>query len=448
MQALSANNGGNAPCSGLAPKSHNRDDFPSAVKQLVFKRAAGICSNPDCNHATVGPHTLDTKFVNIGVVAHICAASPGGPRYDRTMDVVRRKSIKNAVYLCQDCAKLIDSDEIKYNPQLLVQWKKMHEDRIASSVGKPMPISSYPTDSASIYSDPRLEMAKHEFHRKNRDSAYNLYFTVLGDAIDAKANHHFLSRIHAFLELCQPIDQTSITHKSQTPLLLKSYKPLALLATAVLPPTEEYLSKLFPKIAWKREIAILKRYGCLTNDKDYIILRKSARMSILTDKDEARNIHEQWVRALEPIKEHVDTALWLSLHYIALKRYEEALCLVSDIACSIDTDIWNKMYLDLLLQIHKTDLMRRVCADTRLRCFNSIGICYTSLGKYRDGILTFLKLRRLSAKYHNVWALGQSHINIGVAYYRSGEIKKAISAYKEAVIHARKTNDKWLLAGC
>ena len=32
------------------------------------------------------------KIINIGVAAHICAAAPGGPRYDSAMTEEERKS--------------------------------------------------------------------------------------------------------------------------------------------------------------------------------------------------------------------------------------------------------------------------------------------------------------------------------------------------------------------
>jgi hypothetical protein len=59
-----------------------RDDFP---KQTIVDIAKGVgyrCSNPNCQCATVAANAAQDGIITIGVAAHICAASSGGPRYD------------------------------------------------------------------------------------------------------------------------------------------------------------------------------------------------------------------------------------------------------------------------------------------------------------------------------------------------------------------------------
>ncbi|MGZ2372074.1 hypothetical protein ACXR6G_20085 [Ancylomarina sp. YFZ004] len=101
-----------------------RDDFNKAVKETLSKRVGLRCSNPKCRRLTIGPNSNEEKTTNIGVAAHITAASPGGPRYDKSLNSQERSFIKNGVWLCQSCAKLIDSDPDKYPIDLLVKWKK------------------------------------------------------------------------------------------------------------------------------------------------------------------------------------------------------------------------------------------------------------------------------------------------------------------------------------
>lgn len=108
--------------------NNRRDDFPLRIKKILAKRVAYICSNPDCNNPTVGPSSTKTKAINIGVAAHICAAAPGGPRYDNEMTSEERSSVDNGIWLCQNCSKLIDSDVNKYPIELLKEWKKNAED--------------------------------------------------------------------------------------------------------------------------------------------------------------------------------------------------------------------------------------------------------------------------------------------------------------------------------
>ena len=105
-----------------------RDDFSTKDKETLSKRVGFLCSNPECRKLTVGPNTKVNKATNIGVAAHITAASKGGPRFDKYLNSDQRSSINNGIWLCQTCSKLIDSDIEKYPKELLIQWKKKAED--------------------------------------------------------------------------------------------------------------------------------------------------------------------------------------------------------------------------------------------------------------------------------------------------------------------------------
>jgi len=105
-----------------------RDDFSSSSKDTLAKRVGFRCSNPDCRKATSGPQEDPTSAINIGVAAHIHAAAPGGKRYNITQSSLERSSIENAIWLCQNCAKLIDNDELRYSTELLQQWKATSEN--------------------------------------------------------------------------------------------------------------------------------------------------------------------------------------------------------------------------------------------------------------------------------------------------------------------------------
>lgn len=100
-----------------------RDDFSVATKELLAKRVAFRCSNPGCRQVTSGPQKNPIKVINIGVAAHITAASADGPRYDPSLTPKERRSAKNGIWLCQSCAKLVDNDPLRYGRDILHQWK-------------------------------------------------------------------------------------------------------------------------------------------------------------------------------------------------------------------------------------------------------------------------------------------------------------------------------------
>ena len=100
-----------------------RDDFSQKIKELLPKRVGNRCSNPSCRQLTSGPQIDPNKALNVGVAAHITAASADGPRYDSTKNSEERVSIQNGIWLCQKCAKLIDNDPLRYTVEILVIWK-------------------------------------------------------------------------------------------------------------------------------------------------------------------------------------------------------------------------------------------------------------------------------------------------------------------------------------
>ena len=116
--------------------SHMRDDFSEEVKRVIAHRANLVCSNPSCGSSTGGPQDDPSKALNIGVAAHITAASPGGPRYDSTLTVEQRRSAENGVWLCQNCAKLVDNDESLFPGKLLSAWKIVREHSALTSIGQ------------------------------------------------------------------------------------------------------------------------------------------------------------------------------------------------------------------------------------------------------------------------------------------------------------------------
>jgi hypothetical protein len=118
----------------------SRDNFSAKVLETLYKRVAGGCSNPMCGRPTSGPNTDPAKWVNIGVAAHITAASKGGPRYNESLTSDERMAAENGIWLCQWCSKLIDSDVDKYPAPVLVQWKKEKEAELEGKLNGGVPV--------------------------------------------------------------------------------------------------------------------------------------------------------------------------------------------------------------------------------------------------------------------------------------------------------------------
>lgn len=103
-----------------------RDNFKKADVNELARQSGYQCSNPSCRRPTVGPDG-GGGTASIGVAAHICAAAAGGPRFNSDMASAERSSIKNGVWLCQTCSRLIDVDVSSYPAEDLHEWKRLSE---------------------------------------------------------------------------------------------------------------------------------------------------------------------------------------------------------------------------------------------------------------------------------------------------------------------------------
>lgn len=146
-----------------------RDEFSTAIKETLAKRVALRCSNLSCQGRTSGPHSDPLRSVNLGVASHITAAAPGGPRYDTSLTAKERVSIENGIWLCEKCAKLIDTDVQRFTVPILRSWKMSAEAAALRSLNGeldpeffPQPISAMHTPIPKIaglpYDDARIKL--------------------------------------------------------------------------------------------------------------------------------------------------------------------------------------------------------------------------------------------------------------------------------------------------
>lgn len=123
--------------------ANRNGDFPDSVKRKLKDRVNSRCSNPDCRVPTESPSSESTSKVNSeGIAAHICAASPEGPRYSPKMTTDERSSIENGIWLCSNCSIKIDRDVKTYSVDLLQDWKRQAEQSAEREQGQKLPDKS------------------------------------------------------------------------------------------------------------------------------------------------------------------------------------------------------------------------------------------------------------------------------------------------------------------
>jgi hypothetical protein len=132
-------------------KRKNRDDFTEKTKRQIAKRAGWLCSYPPCRNPTIGATSDSEGEISIGTAAHICAAAPGGPRYDPNMSPEERRSAKNGIWMCRDHGTAVDSNDPEFTVERLRGWKKRAEEeswrRVLRNEAAPGPL--VPADGQS-----------------------------------------------------------------------------------------------------------------------------------------------------------------------------------------------------------------------------------------------------------------------------------------------------------
>ncbi len=113
-----------------------RDEFSEDVKRKLSGRAGYLCSNPNCKQPTIGPSEAGKAVTNVGVAAHITAASEGGPRYNPSLTHEQRSDIENGIWLCQKCGKAVDDDPNTYTGRILQEWKVVAEESARKAIDK------------------------------------------------------------------------------------------------------------------------------------------------------------------------------------------------------------------------------------------------------------------------------------------------------------------------
>src|SRR5262245_46442332 len=97
--------------------------------KLLWGRAAGICSNPQCKKDLTIILAQRASY-NIGEMAHIIARSTGGPR---GQNAAGADTYDNLILLCPTCHTLVDKGPSEYPTDKLLRWKSEHEKSIRES---------------------------------------------------------------------------------------------------------------------------------------------------------------------------------------------------------------------------------------------------------------------------------------------------------------------------
>lgn len=109
---------------------NQRPKISDDIKLKLWVFSGGRCEFPGCNKP-VWRDGLTLKDDNFAHMAHIVAASPEGPRGDKTRSFQLATDFSNLMLVCLNHSKLIDGKhKSEYSVDFLRDYKKRHETRI------------------------------------------------------------------------------------------------------------------------------------------------------------------------------------------------------------------------------------------------------------------------------------------------------------------------------
>ncbi len=108
--------------------------LPDADMKILWSRAAGLCSFPDCREILVRFSKAENGLYQIGEMAHLIARSIKGPRGEGPLALDARDSYENHILLCPTCHTEIDKNAGDYPPDRLTTFKLQHEHWVAETL--------------------------------------------------------------------------------------------------------------------------------------------------------------------------------------------------------------------------------------------------------------------------------------------------------------------------
>lgn len=112
-------------------RGHANPDRTTTLR--LFADSGGYCQRPGC----IRPLFVDTgsRTVHVAEMAHIIAASGGGPRADSKVPARALGHYDNLVLLCAVCHTTVDKAPEDFPVSLILEWKRRHVAQITAAFG-------------------------------------------------------------------------------------------------------------------------------------------------------------------------------------------------------------------------------------------------------------------------------------------------------------------------
>lgn len=117
------------------PEKCQRIRLSAHAKRMLWSESGGYCQRPQCAEYLFA----DDSDVDFAEMAHIVAATTGGPRDAPVIQLSdeERARHSNIAVLCANCHTVVDKDPDNHPVELMRQWKTRHQDKLRQALGTP-----------------------------------------------------------------------------------------------------------------------------------------------------------------------------------------------------------------------------------------------------------------------------------------------------------------------
>ena len=103
------------------------------TQRQLYAASAGYCQNPGCSNALFVDAAGETT--HIAEMAHVFAASDGGPRAKPDLSKEERGAFENLILLCTNCHTMVDKIPRAFPAKMILRWKREHANKLQGIFG-------------------------------------------------------------------------------------------------------------------------------------------------------------------------------------------------------------------------------------------------------------------------------------------------------------------------
>ena len=213
---------------------------------------------------------------------------------------------------------------------------------------------------------------------------------------------------------------------------------LGLLATSPMPYPMEAFEKLFPHVSWKALVPQLVDAKVVTSDGTILRISEKTKSRFLPTAADRKTFTDIWLAVLEPLRHHVDMALFLGLHYLASEDPLKAFDIIVEMADRLERGFWNNVYVSTLEAFDRPQFLKRLPAEKRRSYFSAYGLC---IARGNDPAKAMPWARRLllaSKKAGDHWGVAQAYLLFGLAHQYIDNSERAAHYYDECSRYAKR----------